>query len=189
MTEIDYSKYSYDDLVDILSRIQKDKYPEKVKAIEQQIELKKNEYKPPKYFSLFGQERILYKNKFFIITFIVLLSILSIINLINILIAQKIIAFIILPFLIGTLVLILSSHPKSVTAIKIMSVFFIVLGAFSLVTVALEILLYLLKTEEEYSYGLNLDIYTGVIIFFIGLFYFIKVDKNVIINNDDKIVA
>ena len=39
---LDYSKYSTTELYDILSRIEKEKYPDKVKAINEQIESKKS---------------------------------------------------------------------------------------------------------------------------------------------------
>ena len=39
---LDYSKYSTTELDDILSRIEKEKYPDKVNAINEQIESKKS---------------------------------------------------------------------------------------------------------------------------------------------------
>jgi hypothetical protein len=185
MINPDYSKYSLEELTDILDRIEKEKYPDKVKLIEEQLRMKEANINQDENYSLFGQNRIQYRNKWFIIFFVAFVSTLSLINISNLLIQIKIISIIVLIIFIISLVLALSAHPKILLAIKGVSIVFFITGTLSVISVVLEILTYILSTSEEYIFDLKIfDTILGLILFFVGIFYFMKSDDYVIENKN-----
>jgi len=179
----DYSRYTLAQLQDVLSRIEKDKYPEKVKAIEEQIKFKQNEVTIDDNYKLLGKSLITYKNKWFILVLISILSILGLINFANILIEPKILPIVAFISILISFILILSNHPKLIIAIKSLSILFIVIGSFGVISIVLELFLFILKTADEYKFNLSLlDSFTSLVLFTTGIFYFFNMGKYVVIN-------
>ena len=179
----DYSKYTVDQLKDILNRIEKEKYPEKVIAIEEQIKIKKNEVLIDNHYRLLGKTLITYKSKWFILGLLIILLILGIINFLNILITPKPLSIVAFSAIIITFSLIIINHPKLILVIKSISILFIIIGSFGVISIILELMLFILKTADEYKFNLSiLNSITSLILFISGIFYFFNVDKNTFIN-------
>ena len=138
-----YSKYSLTELYDILNRIEKEKYPEKVKAINEQIELKKS-LEENTYYKLFNKNIVVYRSKFFIWSLLILSFFILLNNLFGILFGN-IFSFIYLIVVSLVLILILSNNKKQITAIKIYSVLLIIPTSFKLIALFLLIIDYLIS--------------------------------------------
>lgn len=187
----DYSKYSITELYDILSRIEKEKYPEKVKAINEQIESKKSLEESSDY-KLFNKKSVVYRSKFFIWSLLILSIYILLENIIDLFLLGRFISLIYLVIVILVLVLVLSNNKKQITAIKIYSVILMIPASFKLLALFLLLINYVVNSSKESLQKIIKIISPGnllfpimLITFALGLYYLLTIKKNVLIRNID----
>ncbi len=187
----DYSKYSITELYDILNRIEKEKYPGKVKAIEEQIELKKS-IEEDSYYKLFNKNFVVYRSKFFIWSLLILSFYVLLENIANLLFFGRIMSLIYLAIVTTVLVLIISNNKKQTTAIKIYSVILMIPASLKLLALFLLLINYVVNSSKETLTRMNKIIAPDSLLFPImlitfafGLYYLLTINKNVLIRNVD----
>jgi hypothetical protein len=187
----DYSKYSLTELYDILNRIEKEKYPEKVKAIEEQIGLKKS-LEENNYYKLFNKNFVVYRSKFFVWSLLILSFYILLENIADLLLFGRIMSLIYLAIVTTVLVLILSNNKKQTIAIKIYSVILMIPASLKLLALFLLLINYVVNSSNETLTRMNKIIAPGSLLFPImlitfafGLYYLLTIKKNVLVRNID----
>jgi hypothetical protein len=183
----DYSKYSLSELFDVLNRVEKEKYPENIRLIEEQIKIKelfevKNNYK------LFNKDNVVYKSKLFVWTLITLLFLSLLDNLVSLLSSGRLISLFYLIIAITVLVFVLSNNQKQKNIIKIYSFIIMIPGSLKLLALLLLTIKYLASPSEENWIGISLNgafnnsmFFIMLIYFALGLYYLLTINKNIII--------
>lgn len=183
----DYSKYNILELYDILDRIEKEKYPEKVKAIKDEIEIKKLIKEYP-YYRLFKKDKVVYNSKFFIWSLLILSAFLLLDSMVGILFG-RLISILYIGLIITVLVLVLNNNEKQKTAIKIYGVVLMIPASFKLLALFLLTIIYLINSSAHNLQRINNIIFSGnlsfpimLITFSFGLYYLLSVEENIMIN-------
>jgi hypothetical protein len=183
----DYSKYSLSELFDVLNRVEKEKYSENIRLIEEQIKIKelfedKNNYK------LFNKDTVVYKSKLFVWTLIILLSFSLLDNLVSLLSSGRLISLFYLIIALTVLVFVLSNNQKQKNIIKIYSFIIMIPGSLKLLSLLLLTIKYLASPSEENWIGISFNgafnnsmFFIMLIYFAFGLYYLLTINENIII--------
>jgi hypothetical protein len=187
-----YSDYTLLELQDLLNRIDKEKYPERVELIKEQIVIKES-LEMENSYKLFNKDRVVYKSKFFVLSLMILLCYSFLDNLLLLLFTVNVISVFYLISTTIVLYFLLSNNQKQKIIIKIYSYLIMIPGSLKLLALFLLLIKYIgSPSEENWSdLGLhgsfyNFTFYTIIIYFGFGLYYALTINKNVknkIINN------